>query len=80
MANLKRCLDKKDTKLCNYLKAPITSDYRPELDISPELAPEEASLYQSLIFSLQWIVVMGHIDIIAEVSMLSVAMQNHLKH
>ena len=51
--------------------APISKDYRPEIDISPELDHDKASLYQSLIGSLQWMVEMGQIDIACEVSMLS---------
>lgn len=44
---------------------------RPELDVSPELDPDDASHYQSLIGILRWIVELGRIDICCEVSMLS---------
>ena len=46
-------------------------DYRPELDISEELGSEEASYYQSQIGILRWMVELGRVDIITEVSMLA---------
>ena len=52
-------------------RSPITANYAPELDQSPELNPELASYYQSLIGILRWVVEMGQIDICVEVSMLS---------
>ena len=50
---------------------PMTSGYRPELDATPELNPELANYYQSLIGALRWAVELGRIDIIVEVGMLS---------
>ena len=65
------------------MSAPITKDYRPELDTSPELDPEEGTYYQSLIGVLRWMVEMGRVDICCEVSMLNsfVAMprEGHLR-
>ena len=58
-------------KLMVKANAPIVKDYRPEIDISPELESDLASLYQSLIGSLRWMVEMGRVDIACEVSMLS---------
>jgi hypothetical protein len=66
----------------NYLKsqhfvlptnatAPLWSNYRPKLDIIPELSPNDASHYQSLIGILRWMVELGRVDICCEVSMLS---------
>lgn len=52
-------------------ETPIPSSYRPELDISPELPPSEASYYMSLIGVLRWIVELGRVDICLEVSMMS---------
>jgi len=57
--------------LIKTANAPLTSDYRPECDASPELAPEEATYYQSLIRVVRWMVEMGRIDIATEVSMMS---------
>lgn len=50
---------------------PMERDYRPELDHSAELGPKEANFYQSQIGILRWIVELGRIDIITEVSMLA---------
>ena len=52
-------------------RSPISSGYRPELDETEELSPEDASHYHSLIGVLRWIVELGRVDIITEVSMLS---------
>ena len=69
--NLESKMEKKNLKLRSGVKAPLSKDYRPELDSSPELNTEDASLYQSLIGSLRWMVEMGRIDICCEVSMMS---------
>lgn len=50
---------------------PIPTSYSPELYITPELLPIEASYYQSLIGILRWIVELGRIDICHEVSLMS---------
>eukprot|EP00978_Attheya_sp_CCMP212_P005090 scaffold11251_cov50-Attheya_sp.AAC.1 len=49
----------------------FVKDYRPELDISEELGSEEASYYQSQIGILRWMVGLGRVDIITEVSILA---------
>ena len=49
---------------------PMSSGYRAELDASPELNPEQANYFQSLIGALRWAVELGQIDIIVEVNML----------
>jgi hypothetical protein len=51
--------------------APFSTKYRPECDVTPELEPEEASCFQSIIGILRWAVELGRVDIMAEVSMLS---------
>ena len=47
------------------------SKWKPELDTTPELGPEEVSFYQQQIGVLRWCVELGRVDIIAEVSMLA---------
>ena len=69
--NVNKIMENKGLKLRNNIKSPITKGYRPEIDGSPELETTDAALYQSLIGTLRWIVEMGRIDIICEVSMLS---------
>ena len=49
----------------------MRSAYRPELDVSEELSPSDASYYQSLIGILRWIVELGRVDVCLEVSMMS---------
>jgi Reverse transcriptase (RNA-dependent DNA polymerase) len=53
------------------VRSPFTSDYRPELDGSEELNTDMSSRYQSDIGILRWIVEIGRIDIITEVSLLA---------
>jgi hypothetical protein len=57
--------------LRNKVPTPMSSDYRPELDQSPELDPRRANYYQGLIGVLRWIIEIGRIDIMVPVSMLS---------
>ena len=52
-------------------RSPISSGYCPELDKTEELSAEDASHYHSLIGVLRWIVKLGRVDIITEVSILS---------
>jgi hypothetical protein len=58
-------------KLPPKAETPMRTSYRPEIDVSPELKPTEASYYQSLIGILRWIVELGRVDICLEVSMMS---------
>ena len=58
-------------KLVKHASAPFMRDYKPELDMSPVLGLTEASYYQSRIGVLQWMVEIGRIDMITEVSMLA---------
>ena len=51
--------------------SPFQQDYRPEMDTSAELSAEDVNYYQSQIGVLRWIVELGRIDIITEVSMLA---------
>jgi hypothetical protein len=52
-------------------KAPFPRDYRPELDVTPELDDTDGSYYQSQIGVLRWMVELGRVDIITEVSLLA---------
>jgi hypothetical protein len=69
--NVEFQLSKTNLKLPSKVDTPIQLSYRPELDTSDELSPEQSSYYQSLIGILRWIVEIGCIDICLEVSMLS---------
>jgi hypothetical protein len=63
-------LTKKGIKLPYTSPNPLSTDYRPELDVTPELGEAEASYYHSLIGVLRWIVELGRVDIDVEVSMM----------
>ena len=45
--------------------------YKPEMDLTTPLEPELASYHQSLIGMIRWMVEIGRIDIVTEVSMMS---------
>ena len=53
------------------INAPLSNDYGPELDSSPESDGAGGSYYQSLIGIIRWMVDLGRIDICCEVSMMS---------
>ena len=72
--NVEVSLDKKGMKLKKGVKAPFTSNYRPEIDGSEELADEGATYYQSIIGIIRWILELGHIDVGVEASMLASCM------
>jgi hypothetical protein len=47
--NVEHYLSEHNMKLPNRAGTPLTSGYRPEMDVSPELDPVKANYYQSLI-------------------------------
>ena len=63
--------------------AALLNQYRPEIDVTPELEPVDAAYDQSLIRLLRWMVELGRIDICVEVSMMSSCLalprEGHLK-
>jgi hypothetical protein len=64
-------LAEKGNKLLTKCVTPLSSGYRPEVDVSPELGAEGHRYYQELIGMLRWAVEIGRLDILLEVSMLS---------
>lgn len=82
--NVEDTLKKKGLKLpTRGINSPTSTNYRPEIDSSPELDGCESAYYQSLIGILRWTVELGRVDICCEVSMLSshlaLPRQGHLK-
>ena len=70
--NVESYLDEQDKwSMPKKAETPMTTSYRPELDVTPELAPKEAAYYMSLIGILRWMVELGRVDICLEVSMMS---------
>ena len=72
--NVDQSLEKRGMKLKKGVKAPFTTNYRPEIDGSDELDDEGATYYQSLIGILRWIVELGLIYVGVEASMLASCM------
>jgi hypothetical protein len=70
-----RCLElelsKAGMKITGKPNTPMQTNYRPELDVSPPLGPDQANYFASLIGVLRWAVELGRIDIYVDVSMLS---------
>jgi hypothetical protein len=64
-------LEKVGKALPTKVTTPTTADYRPELDQSKELRPDQATYFAGLIGVLCWCIELGRINIIAEVSLLS---------
>jgi hypothetical protein len=50
---------------------PFPGEYKPKLDVTGRLSDNEASFFQSQIGVLRWMVKIGRIDLITEVSMLA---------
>ena len=69
--NVEAHLQDRNMKLPARATSPLSSNYRPEVDLTDELGPEEAAYYQSLIGILRWAVELGRVDICCEVSMMS---------
>jgi hypothetical protein len=64
-------LEKVGKALPTKVTTPTTADYRPELDQSKELGPDQATYFAGLIGVLRWCIELGQVDIIVEVSLLS---------
>eukprot|EP00934_Nitzschia_sp_Nitz4_P001810 Nitzschia sp. Nitz4//scaffold191_size41780//52//5493//NITZ4_007461-RA/size41780-processed-gene-0.69-mRNA-1//1//CDS//3329540163//1810//frame0 len=64
-------LEREGRKLIARAPTPFPAEYAPELDTSRELGAEEANFFQSQIGILRWMVELGRINIMTEVSMLA---------
>ena len=69
--NIEEYLEKKGEKLVAKDPTPLSSGYRPDIDISQELAGADASYFHLLIGILRWIVELGCSDICIDVSMMA---------
>lgn len=68
---VKSWLDQRGMMLKTKVSGVLPSGYRPELESSELLGPDESHFYMQAIGILRWIVELGRIDICGEVSMLS---------
>jgi Reverse transcriptase (RNA-dependent DNA polymerase) len=64
---VERQLGEADRKLKNKVKTPLSLDYRPELDETPELDVRRANYYLGLIGILRWMCKLGRVDILVDV-------------
>jgi len=73
VCNIEEVLSRDDipSKLRNKVDCPLPITYRPEIDVSPLLEPELITRFQTCLGVLWWIIELGRIDIMTEVSMLS---------
>ena len=69
--NVETHLAKFNMKLPARVSTPLSSTYRPEVDVTTELNTTDGAYYQSLIGILRWMVELGRVDICCEVSMMS---------
>ena len=63
-------------RLAKNPATPFSSGYRVELDVSPELPAKEINKFQELLGILRWIVELGRVDVLFEVTALSRFMVN----
>jgi hypothetical protein len=61
----------KGEKLSYKAPTPLSSEYCPEIDTSPELNEDDSMYYCCLISVLRWFVELGCVDIYVEVFMMS---------
>ena len=64
--NVEVYLDSQDSKcwkMPSKADTPLTTTYRPELDVSRELNVADTAYYKSLIGILRWIVELGRVDV-----------------
>ena len=73
MANVEQCLalHYSERKLKNKVSGPWPNGYASEMDVTPELDAKRANYYQPQVGVLHWIVKIGRVDIITEVSNLA---------
>ena len=74
VTNVEEALAKKGLRLPTKCYTPLSTDYRPELEVSPELKSDGVQLYQELIGVLRWAVELGRVDILLEASLMSAYM------
>jgi len=73
VANVEQCLalHYSERKLKNKVSGPWPNGYASEMDVTPELDAERANYYQPQVGVLHWIVKIGRVDVITEVSTLA---------
>ncbi len=71
VTNVEEKLAKSGRRLPTKCGAPLTSGYKPELDVSQELKADRLNYYQELIGVLRWAAELGRVDLLLETSLMS---------
>jgi hypothetical protein len=71
ITNVETKLNESGQRLPTRCTTVLYGNYRPELDVSPELNADGVRYYQELIGVLRWAIELGRIDIAMETSMMS---------
>ena len=71
VSNVEQWLEKRGERLPTRQACVFPSNWKPELDVTPELGEEDAHYYQQQIGVLRWLVELGRVDVCTEVSMLA---------
>jgi hypothetical protein len=74
--NVETKLKSQDRSLPRRADTPMILNYRPEEDVTAEIQGTDHTYFQELIGILRWAIELGRIDIMIEVSMLSVHLAN----
>ncbi len=67
--NVEEALSKRGLRLLSKCYTPMPTDYKPELETSPELKADGVQYYQELIGIHRWAVELGRVDILLETSL-----------
>jgi hypothetical protein len=71
LCNLDGILMREQKRLPTKIVTPLTSNYRPEMDVSPLLDQDHHTLYMQLVGILRWAVELGRIDIHLSVALMA---------
>jgi hypothetical protein len=82
--NLEELRVKEGRNFPKQAPTPMSSTYKQEVDVSPELSPDMSNFYRSQVGVLRWIIEMGRLNITTKMSMLAehmaVPREGHLIH
>lgn len=71
IANIEEACKSRNWELPTKCDPPMSSDFIPEFDDSPELKEKDVTWYQEMIGILRWASEIGRVDILTEISQLS---------
>ena len=61
-------IKKRRWRLPTRATTPMTKSYYPELDATPELLPDNVTIYQEIIGMMRWATEIGRVDILHKIS------------